>query len=378
VGINPVPAPEEEATAPRAPAVDDDVETTGSAPAEGFPFDDSVVYDIALDLPPDSVDGLVFGGDYVPATFEVDGLQVNVGVRLKGSSTFDNLDGKPSFKVSFGAFAPGKRFLGLERLTLNAMKFDPTMLREAVAYHLFGEVGIPSPRHGFATLSINGEPYGVYGTVETLDEHFLARVLPDDRDGNLYDSTFIAADLTGLGVGNFDLQEGDPATAYADLQALVGALDGGNILDVLQTRFEPDAVLDFLAMDLATANWDGYSRNTNNFLLYHATLTDRWYFVPWGQDTAFRGAGPLYGGVRARVTAACHADAACDALLQEHVHAVLATWEENDLLGWTTEQAALIGPACAADTRKREDCDFEDILGAVSERPAEVRTEIGP
>jgi hypothetical protein len=174
------------------------------------------------------------------------------------------------------------------------------------------------------------------------------------------------------------LQEGDPATAYTDLQSLVGALDSGDILDVIQNRFDPDSVLDFLAVDLATGNYDGYSRNTNNFLLYHATLTDRWYFVPWGQDTAFRGAGPLFLAVRGRVSAACHANAACDALLQEHVRGVLDTWDATDLVGWTTAQTTMIGPACEADPRKDDDCDFEDIIDAVTNRPIEVRGEIGP
>jgi hypothetical protein len=358
----------------------EDTGTEGMAgqPAPRFPFDSQEILNISLDLPPASVDGLVHFGDYVPGTFHLDDRQSEVGVRLKGSSTFDTLKKKPSFKLAFDAFTPGNRFLKLEHLTLNAMKYDKTMMREAVAYHLLGMTDVPSPRHAFASLTINGEPYGVYSVIETLDNHWLKRVLPDDPDGNLYDTLYTTSDLTDAGLSSFSQQEGDEATAGADLEQLVKDLDAGSILDVLNTRFATDAVLDYLAFDLATGNYDGYSRNTNNYLLYHAPLADRWYFVPWGQDTAFGGQGPLFMAVRARVTSRCHDDSDCRELLLQHVRSLLDTWESQDLLGWATERAALIGPACEADPRKSSKCDQQGILDKIEDRPEEIRREIGP
>jgi len=359
------------------------VEDTGAEGLEGapqttFPFGEDVIYDISLDLPPASVDGMVFHGDYQPGTFHVGGQSSEVGVRLKGASTFDKLDKKPSLKLAFDAITPGHRFLKMEHLTLNAMKFDKTMMREAVAYKLFGMTTVPSPRHGYASLTINGQPYGLYSVIETLDNEWLKRVLPDDKDGNLYDTQFISSDLTDAALSTFSLQEGDPATAGTDLQQLVADLDHGNILDVLNARFDLEPTLDFLAVDLATGNYDGYSRNTNNYLLYHETVADRWTFVPWGQDTAFGGAGPLFTAVRARVTSACAADTACRQLLVDHVHALLETWESNDLLGWATDMSELVRPACDADPRRSSDCNIDQILDMVSKRPAEIRMDIGP
>jgi spore coat protein CotH len=346
------------------------------APGAGFPFDSDEIFDIALDLPPASVDALEREGPYVPATFRFAGYAQAAGVRFKGSSTFDKLDGKPSFKISFSTFEPDGAFLGVERLTLNAMRFDPTMLREAAAYRLFAQAGVPAPRQGYARLTINDTPYGLYSLVETLDENFLSRVFPEDDVGNLYDSKFISSDLTSMGSGTFELQEGDPATAGADLAELVAALDQEPILDVLDTRFDRASALAFLAVELTTPNWDGYARNTNNFLLYHAMPADRWHFVPWGQDTAFRGGGPLYGGVRARVATACLADEACRTAVEDACREVLRLWEEEDLLGWTTDRAAVVGPACAADPRRDSECDQEGILEVLAERPAEVRRDL--
>ena len=353
-------------------------EGVDEAPGAGFPFAEGKIFDLDLELPPSSVDALEREGPYVPATLRFAGYEVETGVRYKGSSTFDTLDGKPSFKMSFSAFRDGGTFLGVERLTLNSMRFDPTMLREAAAYRLFAQVGAPAPRHGFGRVTINGALYGLYSLVETLDENFLDRAFPGDGDGHLYDSTFIAADLTPLAKGSFELEEGDPATADAELDALVGALDSGNILDVIDTRFDRATLLPFLAVDLVSPNWDGYSRNTNNFLLYHAPLADRWHFVPWGQDTAFRGGGPLYAGVRGRVTTACLGEAACKAALEEASREVMATWTDEDLLGWTRNLSEIIAPACAEDPRKERECEPEDILDAVGGRPDEIAAELGP
>ncbi|MES2638147.1 MAG: CotH kinase family protein [Myxococcota bacterium] len=381
-GLNPLTNPnprrgDGEAEPPiRTP--DDPTEEAEDAPGAGFPFADHRVFVLDLELPPTSVETLDRGSDYVPGTLRFAGFEAPVGVRTKGSSTYDDLDGKPSLKLHFGALTPGATFLGVERLTLNNMKYDDTMMREAAAYRLFAQMGVPAPLSSHARLSINGTDYGVYSLVETLDENFLGRAFDADPDGNLYDTVFVYSDLTSGGLVNFELQEGDPATAGADLAALVSELDGGNILDVLETRFDLEATLSYLAIDLLSANWDGYSRNTNNYLMYHATLTDRWYFVPWGQDTAFRGDGPLYAGIRSRVTGACRADEACAALLEQRVRDVMVVWEEQDLYGWTEALAAVVVPECTTDPKKGGDCDAEDILDHLGTRVDSVRRDIGP
>lgn len=348
------------------------------ADGDTFPFADGVVYELAIDLPPASVDGLVFQGDYVPGTLTYEGEAVSVGVRTKGSSTYEDLDGKPSLKLSFGAFAPGTTFRGLERMTLNNMQADETKLREAAAYRLYGQMGVPAPRSGYAHLRINGEDYGLYSVIETLDDRFLERAFPRDADGHLYDTVFNFADLTGGGTEHFELEEGDPQTGDAALEALVQDLDDHDIVDVLERRFDEDATLAFLAVDLLSANWDGYSRNTNNFLLYHAARADRWSFVPWGQDTAFRGDGQLYDGIRGRVTSACRADDTCAERLADHIRDAVARWEDDDLHGWTAALAEVVAPLCEADPRRRGACEPDDILDHLDARPDAVRDHIGP
>ncbi len=105
--------------------------------------------EIDLSIPPASREALATDpGEYVEATFSLDAAggaygPLDVGVRLKGNASFRTLDGKAAFKLNFDP-APGGRFLGLRRLTLNNMVQDPSMLHEALAYEVFR--GRASPR----------------------------------------------------------------------------------------------------------------------------------------------------------------------------------------------------------------------------------------
>ena len=335
------------------------------------------VHDFAFTLTEDAIDGLERDGPDVVAVMEYEGVRWDAGFNFKGSSTYQGFEGKPSIKVDLEQWESDRNLLGVRRLTLNSMVFDPTMLREHAAYRLYAAMGVRASRHGYARVRINGEPYGLYGLVETLDEQWLRRLFPGDSDGNLYDSTYTAADLTSGGIASYVLEEGDPLTARADLEALVADIDGANILDVLDARFDRESVLAMWAVDLATSNWDGYCRNTNNYLLYHATKADRWYFVPWGQDTAFRGGGSLYMGLKGRLAMACVNDGACRAALEAKVVDVLDAWETLDLLAYIEDTWAVIAADCAADPRRTADCDPDDIRDALMDRPAQIRRELG-
>ncbi|MES2640777.1 MAG: CotH kinase family protein [Myxococcota bacterium] len=357
----------------------DNVQEPESAPADGpggFLYTEGTIHDFYFDLSEEAMDALGRDEPDVHALLTYKGVTWDVGFKLKGSSTYQGMDGKPSIKVDLEEWVPDQAMLGVRRLTLNNMVFDATMLREHTAYRLYDVVGAPAPRHGYARVWINDEPYGLYGIVETMDEQFLRRRFPQDGDGNLYDSTYTYADLTSGGISHFELKEGEPVEPYADLRELVDALDRHDILTVLDTRFDRDAVLGMWAVDLVTPMWDGYSRNTNNYLLYHATVADRWYFLPWGQDTAFRGGGSLYAGVSGRMVSACLQHGECKAALEARIEDVLVAWEATDLAGYASAAWATIAAACEADPRRPLGCDPDYVFATLVERPDDVADDL--
>ncbi len=347
----------------------------GDSPG-AFLYAEGTIHDFSLEISDEAWDGLGRGRPDAHATLTYAGVHWDVGLRLKGSSTFSGMDGKPSFKIDLGEWVDGQELLGVRRLTLNSMKFDATMMREHVAYHLFKQMGVPAPRHGYARVRVNGEAYGLYGLVETMDKQFLRRNWPGDSVGNLYDTRYNWADLTWLGLPFFELQEGEPAEPYDDLHELIAAFDRGSAWDVLEREFDRDEVLAMLAVDIASGNWDGYSRNTNNYLLYHATAEDRWHVIPWGQDGAFQGGGSAYIGVRGRIASACLAESRCRAALAARVLDVLDVWEGDDLVGYARETWAAIAADCEADERRDQRCAPDDLLDALEDRAASLRDEL--
>src|SRR5262249_39386277 len=78
-------------------------------------------------------------------------------------------------------------FHGLTALQLHAMSMDPAKGREALAFSVFREAGVPAPRTAFAevTLTVPGkydkEYLGLYAVVENVDNPFLVDHFGTDK-----------------------------------------------------------------------------------------------------------------------------------------------------------------------------------------------------
>ena len=79
---------------------------------------------------------------------------------------------------------------------------------------------MPAPRTGYAFVRVNGEDYGLYLNVETLDEHLAAALVRDRRSTSTRANT--GPTSTAGGAGAFEVDEGDEDD-LADLEALIAA-----------------------------------------------------------------------------------------------------------------------------------------------------------
>ena len=129
-----------------------------------------------------------------------------VGLRLKGTTSFRTLDGKAAFKVKFREFVAAERFLNLKTLTLNNMVQDASMIHEVLAYEVFRAAGVPAPRTGYAYVRINDADYGVYLNVETLDDVSLPLWFASTQ--HLYEGEF-NTDVIAADIDRFEADEGD-------------------------------------------------------------------------------------------------------------------------------------------------------------------------
>ncbi len=239
---------------------------------------------------------------YVPGTFRYvspDGEEVvvleDVGIRLKGNYSFKALGEKASFKIKFSEFVDGQRFKGIRRLTLNNLYQDPSTVRERLAYLVYREAGLDASLCNHARVYLNGEFYGLFANVQSIDETFLEQHFDAPPDGNLYDTLLKpdgtgSVDLIAEDMAFFELEtnEGE-AEDWSDFTELMAVLAGPSetFYEDILPMVDMDAFLTFAAVQAVIADWDGYCGNMNNYKLYHELVRDRFLLIPWGTDQTF-------------------------------------------------------------------------------------------
>ncbi|MDP2311928.1 MAG: CotH kinase family protein [Pseudomonadota bacterium] len=345
-------------------------------------YAEGVIHDIHIELGAEELASLrAEPRTPVRAWIEVGGEAFpNVELRLKGVSSYRNVDKKPSFKIDLHEWELEQRVDGEKRLTLNNMIQDPTMLREHAYYWLARELGVPAPRYAYARVRVNDLDYGLYGLVETMDEEIVEQLFDNDEDGNLYESS--GADFT-YARDWFDLEETAGIVATPDdIEALVDAVEAASDEEywaMLQANFDIDAVLSYWAVDIVAGNDDGYVYNRHNYLAYYAPLAQRWSLLPWGTDRSFSRDVPPTGDDRTplvgELVIRCWDDAACADALTRRIVDVLAVWESTFPVE-VTRAADQIEADCESDPRKEYDCDPDHLTDFIDERAAFVRARL--
>jgi len=228
---------------------------------------------------------------YVPADVEVDGETYHqVGVRLMG----DPLATKKSLRIRFNRFDDGLEFHGLKRINLRNMAGDPTLVREALAYKLMRDAGVPASRTSFVWVCINDGPCGLHTQVEQVDKKFMEDRFDGDDSGNIYKvergGTLIyrgddPADYPELHVyeKKTNLAEND----YSDLIGLMRVLDDTDGLETqLPTVLDVDGFLTALAVNTWLSGMNSYQGTSDNMYLYRDS-SGIFHTIPWDLNQAF-------------------------------------------------------------------------------------------
>lgn len=208
----------------------------------------------------------------------------NVALHLKGSFSFQPIDGKPSLTLNFDKFADGQRFHGLSKIHLNNSVQDPTYLCEKFGRELFNDLGVTSPRAGHALVSLNGRDIGLYVVIEGANKQFVKRHFKSAK-GNLYDGGS-GGDVSSA----LETDSGENPNDRSDLTNLVKAAkepDPAKRLARLEQVLDVERFITFAATEAFLAHWDGYALNGNNYRVFHDVARDKMVFMPHGMDQLF-------------------------------------------------------------------------------------------
>lgn len=144
-------------------------------------FDNTRVH--TVDIVMDDWDELIDNAtseEYYAAAVVIDGeAYKNVGIRGKGNtslSTVASMDSdRYSFKVEFDHYDSSISYHGLDKLSLNNLIQDSTMMKDYLTYTMMNEFGVAAPLCSFVYITVNGEDWGIYLAVEGIEDSFLER-----------------------------------------------------------------------------------------------------------------------------------------------------------------------------------------------------------
>ena len=186
--------------------------------------------------------------EYTVCNVVIDGEAFrNVGIRGKGNTSLSNVSrmdsSRYSFKIEFDQYDSSQSYYGLDKLSLNNLIQDNTMMKDYLVYRMMGEFGVAAPLCSYVYITVNGEDWGLYLAVEGVEEAFLQRNYGSDY-GELYKPDNMNM---GGGRGNgkdFDMSE------FSD-QAADGEMTFENMPspeDMMGgTGFDPSSIEDMMA-----------------------------------------------------------------------------------------------------------------------------------
>jgi spore coat protein H len=225
----------------------------------------------------------------------------DAGLHLKGAAgSFRGWDDKPAITINSNKFDKKLSFNGLDKFHLNNSVQDQSYFNELIISDMCASAGVPAPRCAHVMVELNNRKAGMYLLKEGFDSVFLRRHFKD-ASGNLYDGGFLR-DIDQ----DLELDSGTPCD-HKDLKELVKAC---REQDPKKRLAEMDKVLDLdkfymlWAIEVIGTDWDGYTRNRNNYRIYKDPTTKKFVFFAHGKDQMFgnpqEGIDHQWGGLCAR------------------------------------------------------------------------------
>ena len=164
--------------------------------------------------------------EYEACSVVIDGETCsNVAIRAKGNTSLTQVEnygnGRYSFKIEFDHYDSANQYYGLDKLSLNNIVQDNTYMKDYLTYQMMAAMGVDAPLCSYVNITVNGESWGLYLAVESVEESFLERNYGSSY-GELYKPD--SSDMGG-GRGNggaFDMDEWkkeDEASSESDSAA---------------------------------------------------------------------------------------------------------------------------------------------------------------
>ncbi|MGO4543363.1 CotH kinase family protein [Paenibacillus sp. 2TAB23] len=226
------------------------------------------------------IKGNAWGKDFKPAELGMDEHTYKAEFGLRGGHTRNYA--KKSYEV---------RLEDGRTLHWNAEYDDPSMIRNALSFHFFNTIGVPSPRTNHFWLIINGIAQGVYLEIEAVDSLFFEKrsirsrslfyAVNDSADFSLIDP--VTKDRKPSLFDGYELMKGKTGTKSRLVSFIRGSnrLSGEKLHKHTARRLDVSQYLLWLAGAVLTGNYDGFDQN---YALYEHVPSGKYRMIPWDYE----------------------------------------------------------------------------------------------
>lgn len=258
-------------------------------------FKGDVVYPMSVDLTPSDLADMKANPQtetWYQGSLSMDGQTIaDIGVRTKGVTSLRSVHGletdRFSFRIDANRYVKGQRIDGRRGFVLNNSYLDPTFMREALAFQVYREMGLHTPKTQYVDLTVAGKHMGLYLVVELVDQEFLQDHFADFSDGDLYEPETPASTLQWQGGADpslypkMGLETNESTSVGAPFVSLVKSLEEGTF----STRLDTSGALAYVAASAAMGNLDSYLGAGTNYYLYD--YNGRFFVTAWDTDQSF-------------------------------------------------------------------------------------------
>ncbi len=222
------------------------------------------------------------------ASVTIDGQRFDkIGIKVKGSSSLKRAISWGTYRFPFelklDEFESGVNFNSANSIKLNNCVGD-RILAEYNAYEICRSMDILCPDCSFAFVKINGEDWGLYLAVETVNKNFCKRHFGGVLEGSLYKST--TTEDGEKAIYSEWLGELETKITNDNNKTLLDTINGLKNNDY-EKVLDTDTLLKYYAVSMAVGDTDSMLCRTSNFYLY--CIDGKTIVIPWDLDNAFDG-----------------------------------------------------------------------------------------
>ncbi len=235
----------------------------------------------------------------------------NIGFRLKGNSSlmhsWSEGNYKLPFKLDFAKFKNDStgidhaNFYGFKKISFSPAFNDPSLIREKLASDIFKLAGVPSAQTAFYKVYIDfgsGLKYcGVYTAVEYPDDQMIKQTF-GNKHGNIYKPQ---SNFSSFNENELEKKNHKKISDYSDIEELTNLINSSlktknpsEWRSKLETIFNVDEYIKYLAVNNTILNWDTYGIMAHNFYLYNDSVK-KITWIPWDNNEALNGNSEITG-----------------------------------------------------------------------------------